>query len=50
MSNRIALTIAVALVAATTEEEGKTWWSHVQFLADDDLQGRNVGARLEDVA
>jgi hypothetical protein len=23
---------------------GKTWWSHVQFLADDKLEGRNVGS------
>src|SRR6478752_2345413 len=23
--------------------EGKTWWAHVQFLADDKLEGRNIG-------
>ena len=23
--------------------EGKAWWAHVQFLADDTLEGRNVG-------
>src|SRR6478735_1031127 len=23
--------------------EGKAWWAHVQFLADDKLEGRNVG-------
>lgn len=23
--------------------EGKLWWAHVQFLADDKLQGRNIG-------
>lgn len=23
--------------------EGKLWWSHIQFLADDKLQGRNIG-------
>ena len=23
--------------------EGKAWWAHVQFLADDQLEGRNVG-------
>jgi hypothetical protein len=23
--------------------EGKLWWAHIQFLADDKLQGRNVG-------
>lgn len=25
-------------------EEGKRWWSHVQFLADDKLEGRNTGS------
>src|SRR4029078_13152156 len=23
--------------------EGKRWWSHIEFLADDKLEGRNVG-------
>jgi Peptidase family M28 len=23
--------------------EGKLWWAHIQFLADDKLQGRNIG-------
>src|SRR6478735_7406000 len=23
--------------------EGKAWWAHVQFLADDTLEGRNIG-------
>ena len=23
--------------------EGKAWWAHIQFLADDKLEGRNVG-------
>lgn len=23
--------------------EGKAWWAHVQYLADDRLEGRNVG-------
>ena len=26
------------------EEEGKIWWSHVQFLADDRLEGRDTGS------
>src|SRR6185503_10699081 len=23
--------------------EGKAWWAHIQYLADDKLEGRNVG-------
>src|SRR4030095_550217 len=23
--------------------EGNAWWAHIQFLADDSLEGRNVG-------
>src|SRR5271163_1015054 len=32
-------------VAASPDWEalGKRWWAHVQFLADDKLEGRNVG-------
>jgi hypothetical protein len=26
------------------EAEGKLWWAHVQFLADDKLEGRNTGS------
>ena len=41
----LALSVtATALFAANYEGEGKTWWSHVQFLADDSLEGRNVGS------
>ncbi|HEX5069790.1 MAG TPA: M20/M25/M40 family metallo-hydrolase [Vicinamibacterales bacterium] len=32
-------------VAQTTDlaAEGKAWWAHIQYLADDRLEGRNVG-------
>jgi hypothetical protein len=36
----------VAGTAARTADlasEGKSWWAHIQFLADDKLEGRNVG-------
>ncbi len=35
----------VGLAAQSTDlaSEGKQWWAHVQFLADDKLEGRNVG-------
>jgi hypothetical protein len=37
---------AAAIAAAQSPNlasEGKAWWAHVQFLADDKLEGRNVG-------
>jgi hypothetical protein len=39
-------TATTALAVAQTADlasEGKSWWAHVQFLADDKLEGRNVG-------
>jgi len=34
------------LVSAATDftAEGKRWWSHIEYLASDDLQGRNTGS------
>ena len=29
---------------ATTHFDGKTWWGHVKFLADDSLEGRDTGS------
>ena len=46
---RISLVFAafcVTTVAAQSGDllsEGKAWWAHVQFLADDKLEGRNIG-------
>jgi hypothetical protein len=34
---------AAALFAADYVAEGDLWWAHIQFLADDKLQGRDVG-------
>ena len=45
----IFLVVATSLTATTIAQspdlasEGKAWWAHVQFLADDKLEGRNVG-------
>jgi Zn-dependent M28 family amino/carboxypeptidase len=41
----VLLAIAVPLFAAAIDyaAEGKLWWAHVQFLADDKLQGRDIG-------
>jgi hypothetical protein len=47
------LAAAVAGAAAQSADlasEGKAWWAHVQFLADDQLQGRNVGTPGYDAA
>jgi hypothetical protein len=39
------LLLAAAAVAETNwDVAGKAWWSHVRFLADDNLEGRNVGS------
>ena len=35
---------AVSLFAADYAAEGKLWWAHIQYLADDKLQGRDVGS------
>src|SRR6187397_2459884 len=40
------LAAAVSGAAAQSADlaaEGKAWWAHIQFLADDKLEGRNVG-------
>jgi len=42
----VCLLVAATGAAARTADlasEGKAWWAHVQFLADDSLEGRNVG-------
>jgi hypothetical protein len=43
MIRRFALAAtAVALLAGA--QDGRRWWSHVQYLADDKLEGRNTGS------
>ena len=37
------LMAVVALVIQDPSAEGKRWWSHIEFLASDELEGRNVG-------
>jgi hypothetical protein len=41
---RLIPLFAAAAFAADYAAEGKLWWSHVQFLADDQLEGRNIGS------
>jgi Zn-dependent M28 family amino/carboxypeptidase len=40
----IALTTGLGLAATNWDAAGKEWWAHVQYLASDDLQGRDVGS------
>ena len=39
------LVMAASLVpAADLVQEGDRWWSHIQVLAGDDMEGRNTGS------
>src|SRR5438874_12550334 len=38
------LLTACALSAADLNKEGDRWWSHIQVLADDNMEGRNTGS------
>ena len=40
----VAALFATGLFAADYAADGKLWWSHVQFLADDNIEGRNTGS------
>src|SRR6202451_4575761 len=43
----IVLALASAtllLAAADVAQEGARWWSHIQVLADDNMEGRNTGS------
>ncbi len=47
MTKQIFLFLAVTSISAAAVDyvaEGKLWWAHVQFLADDKLEGRNTGS------
>ena len=42
----LSLTLAGgAALAQNWDALGKSWWSHIQFLADDSLEGRDTGSR-----
>src|SRR5438552_196104 len=38
-----AVVAGAATQSADLASEGKAWWAHIQYLADDKLEGRNVG-------
>jgi hypothetical protein len=39
----VAAAVGAAAQSADPASDGKRWWAHVQVLADDALEGRNVG-------
>ena len=49
MVSRTGLAILLISTAALAETDwqaaGKAWWAHVRFLADDKLEGRDVGSK-----
>jgi hypothetical protein len=48
MRTLAAVTLGGGAALAQTQDWnalGKTWWSHVQYLADDSLEGRDTGSR-----
>ena len=44
--NLLALSSVAFLLTAATDYEtlGKHWWTHIQVLADDGMEGRNTGS------
>src|SRR5215831_14738254 len=40
----IAFAFTTLILAADVIQEGARWWSHVQVLADDRMEGRNTGS------
>ncbi|MGB2714755.1 MAG: M20/M25/M40 family metallo-hydrolase [Vicinamibacterales bacterium] len=43
MTARYLSLVLVALLVQDSTSDGKRWWTHVEFLASDALEGRNVG-------
>jgi Zn-dependent M28 family amino/carboxypeptidase len=44
LSSLLLSSALVASPAGNWDSAGKAWWSHVQYLASDELEGRNVGS------
>lgn len=40
----VALSVYITLLAADLIKPGRRWWAHVQYLADDKLEGRKTGS------
>jgi hypothetical protein len=39
-----AVSVTLAVCAGEAPTDGKRWWSHIVYLADDKLEGRNTGS------
>ena len=46
----LVLVASLALVASASEETGKRWWSYVEYLAGDKLEGRMTGSEGHRIA
>src|SRR5262252_5079659 len=48
MRNRLVLLLALTLAASAQAPQihfdGKTWWHHIEVLADDNVEGREAGS------
>jgi hypothetical protein len=44
MRSRYLLLACATLLLQPAASDGQRWWQHIEFLADDALQGRNVGS------
>src|ERR1017187_4329449 len=44
MIRRFILAAAMAAALLASAPDGRRWWSHVQYLADDKLEGRDTGS------
>src|SRR5580658_618599 len=44
MIRRFTLSVALLSVLLASASDGRRWWSHVQYLADDKLEGRDTGS------
>ena len=40
----LTLLFAIPVFSADLAQEGKRWWSHIEVLADDKMEGRNTGS------
>src|SRR5690242_1479224 len=46
MKRPVFMLAAASVLAAAVDyaAEGNLWWAHIQYLADDKMEGRNVGS------
>ena len=44
LASMLSCAVVEGQSASSDEEQGKAWWAHVQYLADDSMQGRLTGS------